>query len=917
MMLTVMEGTRHGDAAIDAFLTAASRAAAALVIEGEAGIGKTTQWLLAQERAAARGFRVLTARAASSEVTITYGVLADLLAGIDPATLDNLPEPQRQTVDQIVRHATTATPGGERLVAASLLAALERMAEAHPVIVAIDDVQWLDGPSRAVLEFVVRRIKGRIGVLATVRTEPSSVQSADWIALTRPEAVTRIRLRPLSLGALHRIITERIGVSLSRPALTRITEVSGGNPLYALELARMSVQDPRTTETRLPESLTSVVAARLGELDAAVRPLLLMIAADPRPTVDIVARACQVAPDELVARLRGAEDAGLIRLGGQRVGFDHPLMATGIYAGATAAERRAAHRALATVLDDPELRARHLALAATSDDPDAVAALDAAAAATAARGAPSAAGQLLEIALTLGGDSKWRRLQAAAYHYAGGDAAGARAVLEPVAVDAKPGLFRSMALSLLAGICCYDEGFAQGAVLLQQAQADCPDPAHLLQILLGLAVAQMFSGEVADARHNVQRAVALAEEVGVPVMISQALGLSNLVRCVCGEGVDEDEMRRAVELDDPAVDVAAVARAGTTVGLTLSYIGQLDEARTLLRRVRQRCAERGAENDVMTVTTFAVLVEIWRGDLAEASALIDDAVERAQQLGGENTLAVTGTARALLSAYTGDEADCRRNARQALEISRRHGSDRLAEWPVYAQGFLELSLGDHAACARVLRPLIDRFGRDAIGPELGSSAFLPDAIEALVALGELDEADRLITAAESAGRRLDRPWILVVGARGRALWLAARGELPAALDHAQRALTEQDRLAMPFERARTLLLLGQLQRRARRSGANVHLADARALFDEIGTPLWSARAAAEQNRGQLADPGAALTGTEHQTATLAAEGLTNRDIAGVMFVSEKTVESNLTRVYRKLGIRSRAELGRRLDEFAG
>lgn len=906
------------DRIIESFLASAREAASALVLEGEAGIGKTTRWLLTLDEAQAGGFQVLSGRPGTSEVTLSYGVLSDLLAGVDAAAMDGLPDRQRLALDRILLRATTdPTPTDERLAAAAVLAVVERMAAEAPVLLAIDDVQWLDTPSRAVLEFVVRRIKSRIGVLATVRCEPASAEAAQWIVLTRPDSVTRMRLGPLPLGALHAVITERTGRSLPRPLLVRIAEISGGNPLYALELARMLDREPRGLDNRLPESLSAMVATRVGELDSAIRQLLLVASATPQPTVDTVARAAELHPDTVVARLRDVEDAGIVDIDGNRLRFTHPLLATGIYAGATPADRRATHRALADVVDNPELRARHLALAATAGDPGTVEALDAAATATAARGAPSAAAQLLEMAIGLGGDTRWRRLQAASQHFRAGDTARARTVLEPAVEGAEPGLFRALALNLLGGLYCYDEGFAEGAKILRAAQRDCADqPLLLTQSLLLLAFAQMFAGEVDQALVNIRQAVAKAEELGNAALTSQALGLSVLVGCACGNGVDEAMLRRARELEDPAADVPAITRAGTTTGLVLSYIGRLDEARAQLRDIRQQYVDRGAESDVMTIVTFSVFVEVWRGDLDEAWALTTDAIQRAQQLGGENASAVAATARAVVAAFAGDEQQCRENARHGAEISSRHGSYRLSEWPTYAVGFLELSLGDHAAAVRTLRPLIDKFGTGPIGPELGTAAFLPDAIDALVNVGELDEAERLIEVLERDGHRLDRPWMLAVGARGRAVLLAARGDLGDAVAHAQRALTEHDRLPMPFERARTLLVLGQLQRRARRRGSTANLAEAHALFEKIGTTLWAARAAAERHRGQAGKQGDTLTQAERRTAQLAAAGSTNREIAGVMFVSEKTVESNLSRVYRKLGIRSRAELGRRLDEFA-
>jgi DNA-binding CsgD family transcriptional regulator len=194
---------------------------------------------------------------------------------------------------------------------------------------------------------------------------------------------------------------------------------------------------------------------------------------------------------------------------------------------------------------------------------------------------------------------------------------------------------------------------------------------------------------------------------------------------------------------------------------------------------------------------------------------------------------------------------------------------------------------------------------------------LPDAVEALVVLRRVDDAERLVTVLETNGTRLGRPWMLAVGGRCRAMLLSAEGDLDAATVAAERAMAEHDRLPMPFERARTQLLLGQLQRRSRRRDvATTTLREALTVFEDMGTPLWARRAEAELARMSV-DPNRTgdLTPSEHRVAELAASGMTNRDVATALFISPKTVEANLARVYRKLGIHSRAELGQRWERL--
>ena len=192
-----------------------------------------------------------------------------------------------------------------------------------------------------------------------------------------------------------------------------------------------------------------------------------------------------------------------------------------------------------------------------------------------------------------------------------------------------------------------------------------------------------------------------------------------------------------------------------------------------------------------------------------------------------------------------------------------------------------------------------------------STAFIPEAVEALVAMGRLDDAEPMVHALERSGSRFDQARTLAVGARCRSMMLAAKGDVEAAVTMAQRAMAEHDRRPMPFEQARTQLLLGQLQRRQRqKQSAAASLGEALSAFKTMGAPLWAERARAGLARTNVS-PGheGELTPSELRVAELAASGMTNRDVAAKLFISTKTVEANLTQIYRKLGIHSRAELG--------
>jgi DNA-binding CsgD family transcriptional regulator len=214
-----------------------------------------------------------------------------------------------------------------------------------------------------------------------------------------------------------------------------------------------------------------------------------------------------------------------------------------------------------------------------------------------------------------------------------------------------------------------------------------------------------------------------------------------------------------------------------------------------------------------------------------------------------------------------------------------------------------------------MEPLVTSFDPASTPTELPNAAFLTDAIEALIQVGRGAEAEPLIDALERNGEHQDRAWMIAVGGRGRSMLLAARGDLHGAGAIAARAMAEHDRLPMPFERARTLLLLGQLQRRQRKKeSASASLQEALDIFERLHVPLWADRARAELVRANVGPrQSGQLTPSEQRVAELAASGMKNRDVATALFISPKTVEANLARIYRKLGIKSRAELGRHMS----
>ncbi len=903
--------------AIAEFLTSAATAPSALVIEGEPGIGKTTLWSETIRRAEAADFRVMSARPVAAESVLAYASLVDMLGGIDSAILAQLPEPQRVAMDRVLlRRGATDVPADQRAVAAGFLSTLTVLTETAKVLVAVDDLQWLDSSSRLVFAFAARRLTGPVGLLATLRTGDDDTNSGAWLQLPRPEALKRITLPPMSVGALHAVISDRLEYSFSRPAMLRIAELSRGNPFYALEIANM-MGEHGSSEVALPASLKELVRSKVRGGDSGVDDALLAVACLSVPTTALVAAALDSEVSSVAARLEAAESRGIIEINGDQLRFSHPIFARGVYSDAAPERRRAMHRRLAAVIDEPELRARHLALGSTTGDSETFQTLDAAAASARARGAPAAAAELVDLAIGLGGSTPRRLIEAAADHFNAGESACARTLLEQAIAQLEPGVGRAEAVSRLGYVRLLDDSFPEAAELLDGALAEAEgDAAVLVPMLVTLAFALFNCGRLDESLRRVEQAVEEAETAGRRDLLSQALGMREMVGFLYGRGLDDASLNRALELEDQDAEIPFALRPSVHEAILRSCTGELEWAHRQMTSLRRTCIEHGQDGELMLVAFHSTLIEIWRGRLAEAALIVEDTTELAQQLGGDLPLSVALSSRALLAAYLGQVDEARTAVDEARAANQRCGSVRLGEWPAMALGFLEVSLGDHHAALRTLTPLLTRVEAMPDMTEIIAASFIPDAVEAMVALDRLEPAERLVAAIERNGVRLRRDWMLAVGGRCRAMLLAAGGDIAAAVDAAQRAITVHDRMSMPFERARTMLLLGRLQRRRRLKQASVaSFEDAFGAFDRLGTPLWADQARSELGSINVSTRDKTLSPSERRVAELATSGMTNRNIAAAMFISPKTVESNLARIYAKLGIRSRAELGRHVGDI--
>jgi DNA-binding CsgD family transcriptional regulator/tetratricopeptide (TPR) repeat protein len=928
MEAATLKGRAAERSACTDLLTAAETAPAALILEGDAGIGKTTLWRSAVEQAARRGFRVLSAAVGEAETVLAYTAVGDLLGDIESHVLDALPSLQRLAVDRVLlRAGSDGQVTDQRVVAAAFVSIVEILAAHGPVLIAIDDVQWLDPSSHTVIAFVGRRLRGRVGVLLSERCDPDRGTAASLLQLGRPEDVRRIRLGPLTPGRLHEVVSSRLGRGLSRPTMGRISEISGGNPFYALELARAMAGRPLSPEPALPGSLAELVRLRIGGIEGDLRDVLLAVASVAAPTVELLAQVRQTTTEQIVDALEAVETAGIVGIDGNRVRFTHPLLARGVYNDATPASRRAMHRALAAVETELELKARHLALATASTDDATLAALDSAADSARSRGAPAAAAELLDLAIGLGGDKPWRRVRAAGDHFQAGNTEHARSLLEPLVDELRPGMLRAIALNLLAAIFMYENNFKQANDLLSRAVEDAADvPPVLVTTLMNLSFTQGLgsfaegtpeTGMLEASLNSAHEAMLVADGAGIPALRSQATAIWVHAKFNFGHGADYEALARAVELENTDDDVPIPFNASAVEALIYAYTGDLDRARVKMHALRERCLQRGADRNMMGVSGYSALIEMWSGNYPAAIRFADEAVERARQLGSGHVDIIALSIRSAVHAHAGRDAEARADANEALAATLVCDAPRMAEWPIMSLAFLEVSQGRFAQALDTLAPMLARFAH-VPGTEVMSHWYIPNAVEAMIALDRLDEAEPLIAALETNGARLDRTWNIATGARCRAMMQAARGDVESAIESAHHAMAAHERLPMPFERARSRLLLGKLQRRRRLKDAPTRtLSTALAEFETIGAPLWAKQARDELARTKVRPTHTSeLTPSEQRVAELAASGMSNKDIAATLFVGTKTVEHNLTRVYAKLGIRSRVELARRIDHEA-
>jgi DNA-binding CsgD family transcriptional regulator len=909
-------GREREQVALGAFAEGLGEGPAAVLLTGDAGMGKTTLWRLAVETARANGHRVLATRPSAAEARLGFAGLRDLLEDVVGEVLDAVPDPQADALRvALLLERSGRAEVDQPVVAAALLSALRVLSAARPVLVAVDDAQWLDAPTAAVLGFAWRRIRTEpVGVILAQRAgEPLAA------ALASVEDGRRIAVGPLGMDAIHQLLQRRLGLLFPRPTLRRLYSVARGNPFFALELGpafdRHRAEVGAGAPIPVPARLLDLVADRLAALPAPTREALAVAAALSQPTPALV-----VAGMGGQDRLGPAFAAKVLELDGNRLRFSHPLLAAAAFEAIDPLSRRALHRRLATVVPDEDEGAHHLALATAEPDAVVADALERAADHAFRRGATAAAAELYEHARRVTpadapGDRHRRLRRAGRHHWTAGDIARAVALLEEAVADAPSSAARAEALTKLGWVCVFQGDQPRAADLARRALAErgarLSARAEAESCLA--AVLTHMGEDLEEASGGAARAASLGARCGDLLRHNDGLCQLALTGGLRGDRSADAVLRTAAEQGEEAAGWRVHGWPSKHAATVALWTDGHHAAAAALRRLLDSAFERGDEASVPDLLAHLALAEYLAGRWPAAARTATDAVEVARQFGERPHQAIALAVRARVMASTGRDREARADAESALDLTGQRGMVIARIHSVSALALLDLTQARPQDAADRLEALRERLLSAGVG-EPGAIGFVADEVEALVALSRHAAAAELVDWLEARGRALDRASALAAAARGRGMLAASRGEHDAAIAAFERGVAEHDRAAMPFERARTLLHLGAARRRAKHKlAARASLAEALEIFEALGANPWVAQAAGElaQISGRRrAEPG--LTAAEARVVSLVAEGRTNKEVAVALYLSPKTVERHLRNVFRKMGVRSRTALARQV-----
>lgn len=855
---------------------------------------------------------MLQSRSAEAEQELAFAGLGDLLEDALDVILPSLPTPRRQALQGalLLEDDLVVDP---RALALAVRSALEALAVDEPVLVAVDDVQWLDPSSSRAVAFALRRTVAPLRLLLSRRRAegvgPSEIEGA-----LDAGSVEHLAVGSLSAGALQALIRDRLDRTFSRPTLARVHETSGGNPFYALEFARSLATDPDPTRPLpIPATLETLVTERLAELPDETREALALVSAVGTPSVELIETA-----GVLPSALPPALDAHVVESSGGVLHFTHPLLASVLYQGLTEDERRSAHRRIADVVEDPVARARHVAVATSRPDAAVAALVDEAADAVARRGAMTAALELREHALRLTPpeerDDVFRRMIAAAKaHLAVAEIDRARTLSDALLAQVPTGRWRAEALMLAADAYLEEaEGVRLHREALRESEGDLVLQARIHQ-WLGWSL-RFLEGLHASEEH-LWAALEIGEKLDDDALRAGALGILSVVRLHLGQPDAVSLGERGYALARKVGDPELLLDMASTFAVVLMEAGQLERAHELLNAAYDVWSERDEWATGQILWRLAS-VELARGRLALAA----DHAERAREIAVQYEAGIDAAA----STWTLALVDAHRGALGRARTLAEDGLRRAQETSMWFVPRMFGALGLVEAWEGDPRRAVEHFSaaEEARG-DLGSlepnvAFWRADYVEALLALGRRDDALAILDPWEVDAARLDRSVVLAQAARCRGLIAAAQGDVTRALGLLEEAAGKHEAAGDPFGRARSLLALGIVRRRARqRRASRGAIDDAIALFEECGAVGWAEKARTELGAigGRTRTEG--LTSAETRVAALVAKGKTNREVAAALFLGERTVETHLTHIYAKLGIRSRTELARALASSSG
>ncbi len=911
-MIPELVGRTRERAAVHHFLDLIKAGPSAMAISGESGTGKSALWRSSVREAEAAGLYVLSCRNAGGPAQAFTG-LSELLGPYLGWLAVALPAPEA------LPWAAWSAPAPAALspsrLGPALRDALTVMAADRPTLVAIDDLHHLDGGSALALASALAGLgDSRLGVLWTTGSQEPGGAPHDLARALGGCRRQSIRLGALPERQLNQVIHAHLGYPMTASTIRRIHAATNGNPRWALETASLLEPDARLgpfESVPVPAGLRQELRSQLQPLPEAASRLLLVAAEAAHPTVRLLEQWCGPAAD-ITCALNDATRAGVLRLIDDRVEFCHPVMAEVIRSQAPSPLRLQAHRRLAELARDPVERGRHLAFGADGSERCLAGELRNAAAEAARRGETATAAELYESAAGYGEDpqlaSRDRVLAAGAYTRAG-DLGRAIVLLEHAAAAERPGCARAELLHQIGRLRCHSLATAAAVAAYEQAEDEAGDHPRLLAVLaLDRAWAHYLAGELPAALRQARRGVTGARLLRDRQLLCQALATRAFLDFAAGHGVSQATLRLAVtdrtgEEWDPFGVRPSVLLAGV-----LGAAGHAGQAAALLRADQRRAEAIGDDSTLALVLAALAELTCRHGDLAGAEILATQADHTLLAAGHIALRPLTLGLRAESHALLGQEQLARGEIAEGLALAARSPLPGMAARLRAVLGHLELSLGNAAAAHAQLAPLTS-----ALPPGLRTDPallrFVPDHVEALILLGDTEAAAALLAPFGERAARLRRRPAVLAAQRCQALLLTASGQPEAALRALLGALAVGRPQDEPVEYGRCLLAAGRIRRRLRQKKATaVTLEDALGVFSASGARLWADQARAEIARiGRHASAGE-LAPTERRTAELAAQGLTNREIAHALFVSVKTVDATLCRVYKKLAIRSRTEL---------